>query len=313
MSPRYALGGLVLESAVALPEVPESPGEVATCSLELAPAAPADEWPDAEGWVRVGRVPGGHALDFSGLARFEVNAAGDRIRCTPAPDIPDETIRHLILDHVLPRLLALRGVQVLHASAVVTPAGVIGFVGATGWGKSSLATSLGLEGLPLLSDDALILETVDGDAWVRGTYPGVRLWPHDVMELLGDAEGAPVAHYTLKIRFGPGTAGALSFRGGALPLHRLYVLEPPELADGDGGGEGDDDAIAIAPLSAHEAFLALSRHTFRLELADAAQHRDGFERLTRSPALARTSSLRFPRTRAVMPALYRALLADGVP
>ncbi len=64
---------------------------------------------------------------------------------------------------VLPIVLHASGCQVLHASAVLFPAGVVGFCGYGGAGKSTTAHALSKRGLQLIADDALAFSN-DTDA-----------------------------------------------------------------------------------------------------------------------------------------------------
>jgi hypothetical protein len=59
---------------------------------------------------------------------------------------------------VLPLVLQARGLEVLHASAVRIPAGVVALCGASETGKSTLARALAARGHALWADDAVVLE-----------------------------------------------------------------------------------------------------------------------------------------------------------
>ncbi|HKS96499.1 MAG TPA: hypothetical protein VJV74_10250, partial [Terriglobia bacterium] len=125
------------------------------------------------------------------------------MRCRPRKAIPLDTVRHLFLDQVFPLLLSKRGRLVLHASAVLIPGGAIAFLGETGQGKSTLASSFSQRGFPFLTDDCLLLEEKGGQLVGIPSYPGLRLWPKTVAALF--AEEPPVsrvAHYTTKKRLG---------------------------------------------------------------------------------------------------------------
>ena len=302
---RYQVAGLVLETAAELPELPPTDA-VATCTFRRGPVAafPASAAPGDE-WIRTTRRGSAFVLEFAENARFEIDATGSEIVGDVLGGAPDATLRHLLLDHVVPRVLALRGHHVLHASAVRGPHGAIGILGASGWGKSTLATALARSGMPLLGDDALVLEPDTHGLRVRATYPGVRLWAEDVEAAAGPGASQrtrPVAHYTGKVRVEVGAEAGIAFEAGSVPLARLYVLDDPEGPAASG--------IEIEPLRAHDAFVALARHTFELDADTAAAHRATFERLTASPALRACSALRFPRDRAILDDVVAAIAAD---
>src|SRR5690606_18526516 len=59
---------------------------------------------------------------------------------------------------VLPLVLQAAGTEVLHASAVLTPRGVLALCAESGTGKSTLAYGLSRRGYPLWADDAVAFE-----------------------------------------------------------------------------------------------------------------------------------------------------------
>ena len=76
----------------------------------------------------------------------------------------------VVLDSVLFSVALLRGREALHAGAVVTEKGAIAIAAASGGGKSSLLAALLQVGLPLLSDDVVVLDTGPGRPLLA--YPG---------------------------------------------------------------------------------------------------------------------------------------------
>jgi hypothetical protein len=232
----YALHGVTVASDIALPGVRRSTAR-GDASIDISSAlsgARGDNHIDffhhwrikgtrGRPWLSIGRRDGGYLLRFPDLAEFDVSGAGDRIACRPAGRLDGSTLRHLLLDQVLPPALSRSGHLVLHASAVHIPTlGCVGIVGPTGSGKSTLAAALGLRGCPVLTDDCLVVAISRGKSVAVPGYPGLRLW-RDAAQGLGlerDA-GARVAHYTTKRRVG---ARAMRFRSQPSPLAMLFVL-----------------------------------------------------------------------------------------
>jgi hypothetical protein len=76
---------------------------------------------------------------------------------------PDEAVRPEVVEDgfrriVLPMALQVLGREVLHASAVLHPAGVVALCAVSGTGKSTLAQALSGRGHPLWADDAVVFE-----------------------------------------------------------------------------------------------------------------------------------------------------------
>ena len=96
---------------------------------------------DPEVCITCGRIDGNYILQFPNLADFIISEHGALVQYLPKPDIPIETIRHLLLDQVIPRVLGQQGRLVIHASAVTLPnRKTIAFLGNSGQGKSTIAS-----------------------------------------------------------------------------------------------------------------------------------------------------------------------------
>src|SRR5262245_17151004 len=111
--------------------------------------------PNGNIYLSFRRVAGGYCLQFNGLAVFEVSADLRTVRCAPAPGVAARSIRHLFLNTVMPLVLSVASKTVLHASAVEHEGEAILFVGASGRGKSTLASALAVSDGAVLADDAV--------------------------------------------------------------------------------------------------------------------------------------------------------------
>ena len=153
----------------------------------------------------------------------QVSAAADRVEYRPTMGLPRTTLRHLLLDQVLPLVLSQSGHLVLHASAVhLNRFGSVAFVGSTGSGKSTLAAALGVQGGFVASDDCLVVTDIDRAPTVMPGYPSLRLW-RDSAHALGFARDrrSHVAHQTVKTRV---SSKAVHFRVRPSPLKAIFVL-----------------------------------------------------------------------------------------
>src|SRR5262245_62128690 len=172
-------------------------------------------------WLAFARTPDGYLLRFPALADFAVSPGARRVVCRPRRGLPAATLRHLLLDQVLPLALSAERL-VLHASAVHVPGfGAVAFIGRTGRGKSTLAAALALPGCALLTDDCLVIGERGGRVSVWPSYPGVRLWADAAAALGNPAPASALAHYTRKRRL-PADA-RLPFRSRPSPLRALFL------------------------------------------------------------------------------------------
>ena len=308
----YRICDLVLTSNTLLPELAPANTLGAKCRFELLPAgnASADDvdwfhhWTieedgeaeaGKEAWLRFGRIAGGYLLRFLSYGDFFVSADTLKIQCRPLPGTPEVTVRHLLLDQVIPLVLSRRERIVLHASAVLTRHGVIAFVGKTRQGKSTLAASFAREGCALVSDDCLVLRAEQGGWTAIPSYPGVRLWPSTVGEVLGeDARTRDVAHYTVKRRLDD--TAVLPYASGPATLGRLFFL-----AD-------DASEVSLERLSPGRTVMTLVEFAYNLDIKDASFLRRQFDTVVRLTGEVPADAVHYPREFAALPAVREAIL-----
>lgn len=222
-------------------------------------------------------------LDFPGQAQFSITFPDCGIVTFSASDaFLSETINHLLVDQVMPRVIAHRGDLVLHAGAVALGGRAVVVTAPSGYGKSTLTASLAADGATLIGDDALIVDSDRAGYRVRAVYPSLRLLPDSVAHLYGDAiETGMVAHYSAKRRIDLAHEGADI--GSNAPLALILSLGPP------------DDNISARRLLPMEACMTLISNSFALDPTDTVRARD---KLVRTSALATSTpawELRYPR------------------
>lgn len=248
------------------------------------------------------RSAAGFFLRFPDLADFVIDADNGRIDAWLTPDGSMETLRHLLLDQVLPRLLAHRGRLVLHAGAVRVGDQAIAFVGRSGRGKSTPAGSFHTSGYPLLTDDCLLLSPGKDSVLVQPTYPGLRLWPDAVAGLFVERPAtAPVAHYFNKQRVI--MAGNTATARRPLPLAALYVLTPPKTS---GASE-----VSLARLSGRDACMAIVGNSFQLDVTDKQRAAGLFALAGAIAQNLPVYSLSYPSDFARLPAVRAAILQSA--
>ncbi len=270
----------------------------------------ASAYADGTPWLSTAKIEGGYLLRLPKLADFVIEAAGHEVTCVAAADgVTAVTLRHLAIDHVMPRVLNLLGIESLHATAVAATNGAVAFIGDAGTGKSTLAASFHLNGLATFCDDCLVLhdEGVGGSGIVATPgYPGVRLWQDSFTALMSDAPpGPPVAQYTSKTRL---LGDASAFRAERLPLARIYLLErrlPSPTADKVMGA-----SPAIVRVSSAEAFPVLVGASFPLDLTDYTMLTRHFRFIVRVAAAVPIRRLTIPNDFSALAAVRAAVMAD---
>lgn len=286
---RHRAYGVVLESSVDLPELPradEGEGEpairVVFVDEPLPPPAPFHVWtlPSGERWLECARLGTDYHLRFPGLADFVVARASREVRVRALA--PLLTVRHLLLDQVLPLVFNALGRDALHATAVLTPRGAVAFAGETGAGKSTLAASFAELGCPTISDDCLLLDVSEEDGIrVVPAYPGVRLY-EDSRRGVGDLHATGrVADYSTKQR----VVSRGDFPRAPVPLRVIYHL-----------AQSGEDAPSSGPVPPSEAFVALTTSSFRLDVDDGPMLVRQMELFSRVVAAVPVRRLSVPRS-----------------
>ena len=252
------------------------------------------------------KEPGGYRLRFPGLADFRVDHRGREIVCEAPEGLPPATIRHLLLDQVIPRTLGLLGIEALHATAVLTPQGVCAFTGVAGVGKSTLAASFHLAGYPVLSDDCLVLSQ-DGNAILATPgYPGVRLWDDAAAALCVELENGPsVAHYSSKLRVlaDPRQLPCTRDRN---TMARIYNLVATPETDEERWTAG----TIVEAIPAREALMSLVASVFPFDITDRKVLARQFEFFERVATLVPIRRLYVPEDFSSLPAVRDAIFAD---
>jgi hypothetical protein len=213
--------------------------------------------------------------------------------------VAERLVRLPLLGPVLAILLHQRGELVLHGSAVACDAGAVGFLGAKGRGKSTLAASLYARGHTLVSDDVLVVtagaadERIEGDRlggrrkmMLQPGFPQLKLCPDAVSSCLRTDPDTLTRIVPGGVKVAYPTRPRFATR--PVPLLGIFVVD-------------DGEQPGIAPLSPGEAVVELVRHSHGtrfgqglLQGPEAARHLRGcvslasavpVQRLIRPPCL----------------------------
>ena len=319
----YRWCGLTIVTDIEFPELAETTADAAAPVLSKlasprqwqlrrregrAPRRAGRRWfhrwrfPDGRRWVAFARDRVGHVLRFPGLVDFDVRSADQVIDCYPQPGTPENTLRHLALDQVLPLIVGTPDSIALHGSVIGTPAGAVAFLGQSGLGKSTLAATLGQRGYSVLSDDCCLLVRSGRGFDVVPSYPGVRLNPDSLEQMFGDGDHGPhVSHYSQKRRVGD--RERFGFSDQPVRLSRLYVIAARDQLQ-------ETPAISITGTSKRDALYALIDYTFHLDIGYAPRIRETFELAGAIVDAYEVRRLAYPWDLAASDALAEAVVGD---
>lgn len=294
---RYLGYGLVIDSAMPLPELTEAPephgAGPADVTVTLGPIAdnglpPGDT--QTLNWLAGDRL----WFKLDGVGQFLIEH-GRSITIQPEPGCDETSLRVFLLGSGFGGLLFQRDLLVLHGNSVRIGDGCLISVGESGAGKSTLAAGFLARGFDVLADDVV---PVDAQGYAVSGFPRIKLWgetaarlgidTHGLQRILPDLDkfNVPLPNYRPGLR---------------LPVRSIYLLEV-----------SDAPGVRLAPVTGMDRMSALTEHTYRFhflqEPAQMAAHLRQCSRLAGQTRLVRVtrSSAGFE-----LDALIDAIAADA--
>jgi hypothetical protein len=257
MSHRYRAHGLLVDSDTELPLGPADPSDPGPADLVLRrgtdrPVRATD--PPGQVLARLADPTGRTfycistdgtrtRLRYPGLGEFVGDSELHEVTVHLVPGADPGVIPVLAAGTLLAVHLRLRGDLVLHASAVRVGDGAVAFVGASGMGKSTMATVLCAHDHALLSDDVLRVRTGPDRVLVHPGSTETRL--RDAARPLAEVvagTGRQTADGRLAVR-------PAAYAGAPLPLLACVVPRPSR----------DRHLIEVRRLAGPRALMLLAR------------------------------------------------------
>lgn len=232
-------------------------------------------WESAPVEEDVLEVTGDHArLSVKGMVAIELTERDPALHVRVPDALQPEAVVHPILTTPLAILARWRGRAALHAGAVLHDGAAVAVCGRQGAGKSTAMASLAARGLPVVTDDLVVLE--DGDVLSGPSCIDLRA---DTAERFPEAAYLGVVGARERYRLMTAPAPA------RVPLAGIFMLEWAE--------EDDPDPLRAEPLALPE----------RIELVHAFDYA-GLVGLPRGEAL--LDLIELPMWRLVRPRDWNA-------
>ena len=218
----YRAHGLSWQLPLACPEWRPAPvNSPPDVFVRYGPVPPAPPSALAAGPLRQ-VTPEDARFGLPDVARLLVRGGND-ILIDRREETDDERVRLLLLGTGTALLLHQRGLLPLHASAILTPAGAVLFMGHSGAGKSTLLNEFLRRGYPMLAEDlAAVRWDAAGVAWVEPGVQVTKLWADSAAALGQPTAGLARVRPELEKFVVP--VGGAALVDTAAPLAALYVL-----------------------------------------------------------------------------------------
>lgn len=262
---------------------------------------------DHNDWIHVHSLSDGWTyLRYDELFEFLVSPEGDFILYQFLREVSLESFQTYALGRVFSFALVKMGYEPLHAATIVIKGKAVAFLGASTFGKSSLAACFIASGYPLLTDDTLRLEEREG---VYVAFPGpprLRLMPKIGRLYLGDNEAGVVMNPREENAKAPKLVYRLSPSQSyceVAPLGAIYAVTPPRKVY-------RKQQIAIDALSPLQALMSVLRFTHNDQLAYGDRLSRQFESARRLIENSPVRALTYPRILASLNEVKDAVLED---
>ena len=262
---------------------------------------------------------GSDYVRWFGLFEFLVSTDGRRIYGRSLGNGPFEAFQMYLLGSILAFSLLKLGLDPLHASAVVVDGKAVGFLGNTGYGKSSLTGAFVQAGYPLLTDDVLVTRESGREVMAYSGPARIKLYPEVAQALLGAEANGVAMHPLTRKQIIPLPAGAVFADG--VPLQVLYALPLPEAGPGPGPRKKHSDSsapsvlnenaeVSIRTLRPQEAFIQLVASAFNDVVLGKRRLERHFDLITRLASRIPVKQLSYPRVFDALPAVRQSILDD---
>ena len=197
---------------------------------------------------------GATRVRYADGTQFVVDETGSKIWTTWEHPLRPTDMALYLLGPIMGFALAMRGVTVLHGTAIVLDGKAVVLMGPSGSGKSTTAAAFVAGGAGLLSEDIAALHLVDGRVLVQPGYPSIRLWPDSTQMIFESADALPLLTPGWEKRnLQVDTEARRQFVNDPLPLGAVYYLEDRK---------DSDDAPAVEPLSCADGLREMLENTY---------------------------------------------------
>jgi hypothetical protein len=302
----YSLYGLRVESAIPLPcpawDQNGLPADVElledsqTAPWQLPAGAPTSYEDDGFSECSIFEDGSAHML-CKGHFEFLASGHGKQVRWRKLRDVPDEVLLTYLIGQVLSFCLLTRGIEPLHATAVVVDGEAIAFLGASGAGKSTLAAAFVQRGYSLLTDDVLVLQPHGNKLLAHPSLPRLKLTPETADVFFSGRRSIPMNSLTTKMIFPLSPQG---HAGNMVPLRALYVLPK----------KNTKRRIGVRTLLGRASFLPLIANTFNDSVLNPARLKRQFAFAGKVTAAVPIRQLSFPTGLELLPAVADLILSD---
>lgn len=246
----YSVYGMNISSSIPLPDLPQTdlPSNVSMQFGNVTDALINSALHKSETFenpgVKIRASKRAMYFDWDRLGKVFVRE-GREVIVQPEAETLEEDLHPFLTGPVLAVLLHQRGFFVLHSSAVEINGTTVAFLGAKGFGKSTLAGYLKSKGHRLISDDIVPVNFTKDEVLIYPGFPRIKLYD-DAIEAIGQkpANFPRIHRFVEKRSF----QCPDSFSLNPIPLNAVYILN-------------ENKNVSVEEISQADAFIEVSKNT----------------------------------------------------
>jgi hypothetical protein len=263
--------GLNIESEIKFPELLPATFNRSHLKISIGKTPDKLEGDDVVHKVRMSASPSEYLLDVNNVARYYAGH-GNTIVIEPYPGSDIESVRLFMLSNAMAAILHQQNKIPLHASGIVTEAGLVLFTGPSGIGKSTTVYGLMQHGYKLFTDDVCVLnyDAITSTVEAVASYPMMKLWENTFEKI----SASPIDK-TYRVRPELPKYGVFQhdqFTTARFPVSHIFILKSHNLST--------DYSCHL--LNKVEAFKALQQNTYRRGQVDIMNLRQAhFQMITK--------------------------------
>lgn len=289
----YLAYGLYIGSELPLPELPECQQQQVDVVIRVG-NVPTPVWAESLEELRY-TIQSDVVFFYWESAGIVAVRGGHEIVVQPLSGASEQHVRLLLLGPAFAALLRQRDVLMLHGSGVAVNGNAVAFMGASGYGKSTMAAALHQRGYDLVADDEIAIRfQEEGQVLVLPAYPQLKLWP-DALASLGESpDSLPRVYLDDEKRI---RRARDRFWQTPLPLRTIYILEFSTHA-------------SIELLDPQDALKQLVGHSSRVEQLHAINPSSHFLQCARLAGSVPVKRLSRPRDLRLLAVLMEMVESD---
>ena len=308
---KYQISDIVIETSVELPQLIASVGRGTDLIFKIDDLKSINyksyqpfrdiHLQNRQLWLSIGKFANEYLLKFPGTCDFIISATDKIISCFRRHSSIN-TVRYLLLNHVIPLYLSSSKKFLLHCSAVSINNRAVLFIGDSTSGKSTLAASFCNAGYTLLSDDFLLIREDRSTFVATPSYPSVRLHPDAISQIFGFYPTIFKSDVFGHKQWIKANGNSLPYSEKECAIKNIYLLKS--------NNDISLNSIRIMDIKPSESLVELLNNSFIIDSSDRELLENNMDFCARLVKEVPVKKLAYKKDYKVLPEVIKMILSD---